>query len=723
MNNNLVKNEPHDDHDLLATARWGEPEYMAQHYPYKKGSFWLGRNPHDPHQALGFESEGHIFLAAGSRSGKGRSIIINNLIKWPGSIVSIDPKGLNATITATRRGQGDKYCEGMGQEVYVLDPMNCADVPDELRAHYNLLDALDPDDGNLSAYADMIADAICVIPEGGDAAEWALEGKEFVSIIIQWVVCAPHIADKDRNLLTVRNLIMEGEYQRSEQLKKQKINVDPYTILLDDMEISTVNKGRIARQARDWKQSVKDLKKYFESIRKSAIRHLKFLNTDGMENTLTNTGVYPRTFNLSDLRDSEKGVSLYLCLPPQHANPYGRWQRAMINLILSEMQKSFTQPKIGTLLLSIDEFPLLGRMDSIIDNMNYIGESGVKLFLACQQIINLKEIYGDNFEQFMAGSVLQIWFATGGTFTGEYLSKMLGETEIIKYQRNINTSQNHTQTTGTSTSHSTANSSSTNESESLSTSESKSQSENRNWSESASWAKTEGWNKSYSNQNNSNWGESHGKNAGRNYGAHLFFKPFKGESNRSKNSNQIKGGSTGSNKSEGTSGAETQGSARNLGGGTTESSTYTTGKTNTQGTQTGTSQTYASGEQQSQASGQSTGAGITETFHKKPLLTVHEAESYFKTVTDKDHDAFPGLALIKIQGELPFFVRKINYDQDREFERCFTPHPSHPYIPYSQLPLLEYEYTQDYYIPITLPEELLKAASYYFVWQALFQKR
>jgi type IV secretory pathway TraG/TraD family ATPase VirD4 len=219
MNKKVVTNEIYDNHDLLATARWGDAEYMAQHYPYKKGSFWLGRNPHDPHQSLGFDGDGHIFLAAGSRSGKGRSIIVNNLIKWPGSIVSIDPKGLNATITAARRGQGDKCCDGMGQDVYVLDPMNCADVPDELRAHYNLLDALDPDDGNLSAYADMIADAICVIPEGSDAAEWALEGKEFVSIIIQWVVCAPHIADKDRNLLTVRNLIMEGEYQRSERLK------------------------------------------------------------------------------------------------------------------------------------------------------------------------------------------------------------------------------------------------------------------------------------------------------------------------------------------------------------------------------------------------------------------------------------------------------------------------------------------------------------------------
>jgi type IV secretory pathway TraG/TraD family ATPase VirD4 len=123
-------------------------------------------------------------------------------------------------------------------------------------------------------------------------------------------------------------------------------------------------------------------------------------------------------------------------------------------------------------LLSIDEFPLLGRMESIIDNMNYIGESGVKLFLACQQIVNLKDIYGDNYDQFISGSALQIWFATGGTFTGEYLSKMLGETEIIKYQRNINTGQNVTNTQGTTATHSTTTGTSKGNSESSSTSES-----------------------------------------------------------------------------------------------------------------------------------------------------------------------------------------------------------------------------------------------------------
>ncbi|MBT6231084.1 MAG: type IV secretory system conjugative DNA transfer family protein, partial [Candidatus Scalindua sp.] len=82
----------------IATARWGDPSYIAEQYPYSPGAIWLGRNPHNENQAIGYKDDGHVFVCAGTRTGKGRALIVNNLLKWPGSIVSVDPKGENATI-------------------------------------------------------------------------------------------------------------------------------------------------------------------------------------------------------------------------------------------------------------------------------------------------------------------------------------------------------------------------------------------------------------------------------------------------------------------------------------------------------------------------------------------------------------------------------------------------------------------------------------------------
>jgi len=64
---------------------------------------------------LGLDDDRHFVTIAGSRSGKGTSAIIPNLCIYPGSVVCLDPKGENASITAARRGAGAEGCEGMGQ--------------------------------------------------------------------------------------------------------------------------------------------------------------------------------------------------------------------------------------------------------------------------------------------------------------------------------------------------------------------------------------------------------------------------------------------------------------------------------------------------------------------------------------------------------------------------------------------------------------------------------
>ena len=78
---------------------------------------------------LGVDDDRHFVTIAGSRLRKGTSSIIPNLCVYSGSVICLDPKGENASITAVRRSAGEG-CEGMGQEVFVLDPFGVAAVPD-----------------------------------------------------------------------------------------------------------------------------------------------------------------------------------------------------------------------------------------------------------------------------------------------------------------------------------------------------------------------------------------------------------------------------------------------------------------------------------------------------------------------------------------------------------------------------------------------------------------
>lgn len=127
----------HYSSDKLADARWADPEYIAEKFAYKPGDIWLGRNPHNPDEAIGYKDDRHVFICAETRSGKGRSFMVNNQVLWLGSLVTVGPKSEERAIAAMRRGPGKEYCESLGQKVYVLDPMRCAGVPSSLRAHFN----------------------------------------------------------------------------------------------------------------------------------------------------------------------------------------------------------------------------------------------------------------------------------------------------------------------------------------------------------------------------------------------------------------------------------------------------------------------------------------------------------------------------------------------------------------------------------------------------------
>ncbi|KAA8605146.1 hypothetical protein AL036_20555, partial [Salipiger aestuarii] len=110
---------------------------------------------------LCLDDDRHMLTVAGSRAGKGVSVILPNLATYSGSVLVLDPKGENADLTAERRGKGRNIAAGgLNQEVFVLDPFKWAkDVPDEYRAGFNPLADLDPSDPMFVDHCDSIADA------------------------------------------------------------------------------------------------------------------------------------------------------------------------------------------------------------------------------------------------------------------------------------------------------------------------------------------------------------------------------------------------------------------------------------------------------------------------------------------------------------------------------------------------------------------------------------
>ena len=206
-------------------AAWCAPDKLtgSDKWQLTDGSILVGKLGDSP---LAIRDDRHLLTVAGSRSGKGRSVIIPNMCLYPGSVVAIDPKGDLATITAARRGKGSNTSEGMNTRVYVLDPFETASgATKDYRASFNPLDAIEPGSLNGRDDAALLADSL-IIPSQTES-HWTDAAKMLLTGMILHV-CASEPKER-RHLLTLRSYLTADE--------------DGFAELLADMSLSESCEG------------------------------------------------------------------------------------------------------------------------------------------------------------------------------------------------------------------------------------------------------------------------------------------------------------------------------------------------------------------------------------------------------------------------------------------------------------------------------------------------
>jgi type IV secretory pathway TraG/TraD family ATPase VirD4 len=663
----------------IATAEWANPAEVEERYLYHDGMIWLGRSASEGQVPLGYRDDRHVCLVGGTRGGKGTTGIIPTLVTWPGSICVVDPKGENATITASRRGRGSEHSKGMGQTVQVLDPFKAAQIDDSLRGRFNPLDALNPEDEETIDEAGRIADAIVVIHENSNDPFWDESARAMIKGLLLHVLTAPQY-EGQRSLITVRKLITRGDWESVEALREagEKDIPPAHGLLWTGLANNPAFDGLVAGIGDSFTNMLVNSPKQFESVLQVANRNTEFIDSPAMQRLLGASD-----FRLSELKTRPEGLSLYLCLPQRYMSTHYRWLRMMIALTVTEMEKVRGKPAAGhPVLILLDEFAGLKRMEVIEHAVAQIAGYGVKMFFVLQSLEQLKGAYKENWETFLANSGLKVFFNLEDNFSRDYVSKLIGETEVVREVRSASDSSSASEGTSHSTSRS--------QSESTSRSTSRGQSENAGRSSSTGLSESDGTNSSV------NKGSSGGVNSSRTKGktwtigeswtpANYLF-ALVGRANRQQSDgkswskSQTEGESRGW--SEGRSDGVSHGTSRSRTDGTSQSSG--TSYSETEGTTHGTS--YSETEGVTRGNSQSRTAGASETIQKRALVTPDEIGQLFARVDDRGRAAYPGLSLVVISGARPVALRRVNYYEDEKFLRLFDPHPDHPLLPIPVLP-------------------------------------
>lgn len=196
--------EPTSSH---GSAQWS----TGQSLNAERGLILGRRGPH----ILRFAGEGHVLTVAPTRSGKGVSCVIPNLLDHPGSVLVTDPKGENYAVTARWRRE-------TGQRVHAFDPFLIVGGD----AALNPLDLVDSESPEAGDDARMLADMI-VLQEGraGEQVFWSEEARAVLTgLILHVAASAP---PELRNLAYVRQLLTLAPAPFASLLKEMSETTEP----------------------------------------------------------------------------------------------------------------------------------------------------------------------------------------------------------------------------------------------------------------------------------------------------------------------------------------------------------------------------------------------------------------------------------------------------------------------------------------------------------------
>jgi type IV secretion system protein VirD4 len=145
-------------------------------------------------------------------------------------------------------------------------------------------------------------------------------------------------------------------------------------------------------------------------------------------------------WRVADLIDGERPVSLYLVVPPSDLSR----TRPLIRLLLNQIARQLTdrQPcSAGTapprqLLLLVDEFPALGRLEFFESSLAFLAGYGVRVVLVAQSLNQIDKAYGPH-HAILDNCHVRVAFTPNDERTAKRLSDTLGTATELRALKNL----------------------------------------------------------------------------------------------------------------------------------------------------------------------------------------------------------------------------------------------------------------------------------------------
>ena len=384
--------------ETYGSARWAQPKEIEEAGLLGPDGVVLGRYDRS---YLRHDGPEHVLCFAPTRSGKGVGLVIPTLLTWPGSAIVHDIKGENWQLTAGFRAQHGR--------VLLFDPTNA-----KSSAYNPLLEVRrgEWEVRDVQNIADILVD-----PEGSldKRNHWEKTSHALLVGAILHVL----YAEEDKTLAGVASFLSDPK--RPIETTLSAMMRTPH---LGEAGVHPV----VASAAR-------------ELLNKSGNERSGVLSTAMSFLGLYRDPVVAEVTRRCDWRigyivAGERPTTLYLVVPPSDINR----TKPLIRLILNQVGRRLTedlQAKAGRrrLLLMLDEFPALGRLDFFESALAFMAGYGIKSFLIAQSLNQIEKAYGPN-NSILDNCHVRVSFATNDERTAKRVSDALGTATEMKAMKN-----------------------------------------------------------------------------------------------------------------------------------------------------------------------------------------------------------------------------------------------------------------------------------------------
>ncbi|MGO4683513.1 conjugal transfer protein TraG [Hyphomicrobium sp. 2TAF46] len=384
--------------ETYGSARWAQPDEVNDVGLLGPDGVLLGKLER---AYLRHDGPEHVLCFAPTRSGKGVGLVIPSLLTWPGSAIVHDIKGENWQLTAGFRSRHGR--------VLLFDPTNRKSAAYnpllevrrgewEVRDVQNIADILVDPEGSLekrnhwekTSHALLVGAILHVLYAGEDktlagVAAFLSDPKRPIESTLAAMMKTPHLGEAGVHPVVAsaaRELLNKSDNERSGVLSTAMSFLGLYR----DPVVAEVTRRC------DWR--------------------------------------------ITDLVGGARPATLYLVVPPSDINR----TKPLIRLLLNQIGRRLTedlQAKAGRhrLLLMLDEFPALGRLDFFESALAFMAGYGIKSFLISQSLNQIEKAYGPN-NSILDNCHVRVSFATNDERTAKRVSDALGTATEMKAMKN-----------------------------------------------------------------------------------------------------------------------------------------------------------------------------------------------------------------------------------------------------------------------------------------------